>query len=1297
MKVKENMYIDAVDPTLSSDARYINSSGGGYNNARISPFHHGGNSSMNIVATRDIPPGTEVFMPYGSAFRMVRAQPPAPTATVPAATTWRDGMTSPAKQQTDGRTRWRINPEVDWSLFQQHIQPSLVTWMHAHRHAMHYVHIPPPPVTRLEGSLHACAYTDGASRGNPGTASCGGVIFLAKDKPGPAVPATAAPIYSFGKSLGVVTNNYAEYQGVIEVLEAAQQMGITHIKLYVDSQLVCRQIQGIYQVKDSKLMPQHARATTLVSRMESCTLHHVMREHNKDADAMCNRVLDMLEQQRDPLTLASLQPPIVDHYHSVCDGKDDHGLTAEQQQEIKERNATLRALAATEEQIEQEQPAEYTQAQIDTCWQQLHSIITHSAQSCLGSVDVQPNSKHWWALAPNIHALHATYTRQRRAIRRARRSTSMTPAEKAASEQQYREARIAFLTAVKDAKQKEWDEVAAAVDSATPQHKHRLVWAKYKRSKPSTRVAAASFPNADGAPPRTAEQALSNMATHIAAVSSLPRTAWCDVEHEAVVHAYVRDHIPVTPRIPLPPSFSLEQVEKACLHFRLNTALGSDNISPYCLRHGGSSLHRAVHMLFSICSWYGVVPTQFRHAHVFTLYKGDGDTTDANNYRPIAITSVLARIYERIHKDELLQAMAMAGIPSPDQFGFTQHRSCHDAVYRLLSHIVETHADKGKHLPEDARYVPAVFIDISKAYDKVWIEGLLYKLHHDLGITGNLFYMIRALLTSRTIQVVCDGKISTLFELMAGVPQGSVLAPLLFLIYIHGLTQGHDTTRVLMSLFADDIAVAALRCGVRGVSVLSPVMRSLSEYARKWKITFSAKKTNVVYFKPGFPARGRGKQADHHVPGKLKLGGFNVDAAKLYTYLGIILDQYLTMKPHMLSLIARARTTAGMISRLVRRDHAPSIPVIQTLVKCVLVPQMTYGFGFIPPALFKDEPIYMHDTGGAAASNTGTIQIPTNVNLHQRLNSVMILALRNSMGMPHSVHHDSFRIEARILSLPNLASLECARLAHRWASNTLDATNPAAALFRAHAVLTTPLPPTHPFNTIAQHIGNVDMFTAITDAPDTIIVDDTDGSAPRSMNVMRRWLCNLRHTDRHKLRQMVWAQQWAEFKAIPRNPRAGKNMYKHPLHHLLERRAEPPTLRHMPHYMHVDTPAAAVIRARLRLGRARLLVDQNRTGYKHPSVLCRMCNSGAEETVRHVLQDCTNTHAVRFRTRVQQRIVDMCTKHNIPPDGATAKALRFSSQLVLKPYVTTPYEHLSRRLHMVTGRYIIRLRHVWNY
>ena len=188
--------------------------------------------------------------------------------------------------------------------------------------------------------------------------------------------------------------------------------------------------------------------------------------------------------------------------------------------------------------------------------------------------------------------------------------------------------------------------------------------------------------------------------------------------------------------------------------------------------------------------------------------------------------------------------------------------------------------------------------------------------------------------------VSADGKVSTIHILTAGVPQGSILAPFLFLIYIHGINTDIPP-HVCLSMFADDIAVLPLLHAHEGFTPLQQALTAMTRYASLWKLTFSSKKTNLVYF---HPYQSVGEWI--HPPVRFTLGGFTVTPTKQYTYLGVILDNLLTFTPQAMQCIKTAARTAHMISRLVRRDKYPSFPVIQTLVKCVLIPQLTYGFPF---------------------------------------------------------------------------------------------------------------------------------------------------------------------------------------------------------------------------------------------------------------------------------------------------------------------------------------------------------------
>jgi len=331
------------------------------------------------------------------------------------------------------------------------------------------------------------------------------------------------------------------------------------------------------------------------------------------------------------------------------------------------------------------------------------------------------------------------------------------------------------------------------------------------------------------------------------------------------------------------------------------------------LKYGGITLNTALYNFFTICWNQGSIPKNFKHAKVVAIYKGTGETADPASYRPIAITSVVIRLFEKLLKENLIESMGVNKLPSTHQFGFCQQRSTHDAIFRLMATITDTYATAQTH----NKYVPVVFIDISKAYDKVWIDGLLYKLLK-LHLPPNMYFFIRSFLTSRTIQVVHGGTTSSQRTLAAGVPQGSILAPFLFTIYLHKITKNiHKNTR--MSLFADDIALQPTIAGT--YRHLQQSLKAISKYAQKWKITFSKKKTKLVIFRPPALHNIRRRTQVHQLPSALKIANFNIEEADEYTYLGLTLDKNWSFIPHLKQITNKAAQTSYMIQRLIKRDR----------------------------------------------------------------------------------------------------------------------------------------------------------------------------------------------------------------------------------------------------------------------------------------------------------------------------------------------------------------------------------------
>ncbi|HEY2786406.1 MAG TPA: ribonuclease HI family protein [Fimbriiglobus sp.] len=135
----------------------------------------------------------------------------------------------------------------------------------------------------------ATVHIDGAARGNPGPAACAFVL----DRPG-------EPVVERAERLGTATNNVAEYTALLAALDAAAELGVKSLRVFSDSELLVKQMNGEYRVKNPDLQSLYAEAQTLVRRFDAVTLTHVRREQNKRADELCNEVLDAGKKAASP-------------------------------------------------------------------------------------------------------------------------------------------------------------------------------------------------------------------------------------------------------------------------------------------------------------------------------------------------------------------------------------------------------------------------------------------------------------------------------------------------------------------------------------------------------------------------------------------------------------------------------------------------------------------------------------------------------------------------------------------------------------------------------------------------------------------------------------------------------------------------------------------------------------------------------------------------------------------------------------------------------------------------------------
>lgn len=357
---------------------------------------------------------------------------------------------------------------------------------------------------------------------------------------------------------------------------------------------------------------------------------------------------------------------------------------------------------------------------------------------------------------------------------------------------------------------------------------------------------------------------------------------------------------------------SESEVNSILLSLKSECAVGWDGIGANILKMARDTLVPIITHIFNLCICKGIFPRIFKIALIHPIHKS-GDRECASNYRPIVVLPTLSKLLEKIMNKRLISFLNENSIISENQFGFRAGRSTEDAVSGLSEHVAKLIDSKQKCL--------GIFLDLAKAFDTVSVPILLAKMEY-LGIRGIPLKLFTDYLTNRSQRVTIDKNISSDAKTDFGVPQGSVIGPSLFLIYINGLCK-LNLKNAKTFAFADDTALIfhgktweeARSHAEVGLSV---VMRWLTTNV----LTLNDSKTNYITFginRNLLPLESSFKIKAHKCHSMNTNASCSCDYLERSTvikYLGVLLDESFTWKPHVHALANKTRRLMPIFRKL---------------------------------------------------------------------------------------------------------------------------------------------------------------------------------------------------------------------------------------------------------------------------------------------------------------------------------------------------------------------------------------------
>ena len=360
------------------------------------------------------------------------------------------------------------------------------------------------------------------------------------------------------------------------------------------------------------------------------------------------------------------------------------------------------------------------------------------------------------------------------------------------------------------------------------------------------------------------------------------------------------------------------EIFNTCAKMTNSHSEGLDHINNIFMKFFNPVIAEPLSILLNRCMTTGIFPKRFKIAKVCPLFKS-GQRNDPSNYRPISILPSLSKIFEKIIHTRISNFLETTKQIPSEQYGFQKKKSTVDALL--------THVEKIRNFLDRKIKVSSVFLDLRKAFDTV-DHGILLKKLENTGIRGIPLELMKNYMEERYQYVENNSQKSNIKKCTIGVPQGSILGPLLFLIYVSDLPCCIDNRETFLTMFADDTTITTATKS-NNTDLLTSTVNVINQWMCQNRLSVNTSKSSLLNF-------GLLKKKIGNI---LTEGGM-IESKPFTKYLGILIDEKLNFKHHILHVAKKIAKLCGLLKFI--RDEL-SIKQRVTFYKMYIQPVIAYG------------------------------------------------------------------------------------------------------------------------------------------------------------------------------------------------------------------------------------------------------------------------------------------------------------------------------------------------------------------